>query len=156
MKPFQIACAPPRRSNRLSADRALANPAHAGGVSAGFLWLAPYVAAHQLLRDRSVGRAPRARVCSPSASASIATIKRRQCLRLCPVKPGIPFPSSGAARGLGKHKLKIPHPHRPPFGDAQGRVAKQSYDFREIDMAVAAMEVIEKAFPVGRGPAEVT
>src|SRR6516164_8033536 len=89
------------------------------------------------------------------ASAITAISQIRPRVRLCPVKACIPCPSSGTARSRGHHKLQIAHPHGAAFGDGQARVPEQGDHVVEFDMAVAAVDVIEKAVPVLGGLTKV-
>ena len=44
---------------------------------------------------------------------------------------------------------------RPALGDAQTHAVEQGDNFLEFDVPVAAVDMIEKAFPVPRGPSKV-
>ena len=49
-------------------------------------------------------------------------------------------------------ELQVPHPHGPA---PQAYIIELGNDFLEINVAVAAVEMIEKALPGPRGPSKI-
>ena len=57
--------------------------------------------------------------------------------------------------GVGQNEFQVPHSHGPALGNVQARVVEQGNNLLEFNVAVAAVEVIEKTLPVPRGSTKI-